>query len=244
MLYIIQTVVELDSMLATRRSLACDCGESATRSGFNLETTKGERMKIKEKEMKISQTYRAALIAAHTIDSAPQKPKSPSGVMQRLGLAFLACTLGIGASSFASAGETRDETAVRALGDTFANAFVQKNAELRASIFAEDGTFVTPQGDFLQGRVAMVKDFGPEAQQAVNGTTHAALSHYRSLFIDPQVPSVDALLTIRTLNGPDGTIIPVIPINFFFVAVRHADRWLIEDDRTHFAAAPPSNMTK
>ena len=33
-------------------------------------------MEIKEKEMKISQTYQAALIAAHTIDSAPQKRKS------------------------------------------------------------------------------------------------------------------------------------------------------------------------
>src|SRR5258708_12221977 len=80
-------------MLATRRSLACVCGESATSSGFNVETTKGERIKIKEKEMKISQTYRAALIAAHTLDSAPHKPKSASGVMQRLGLPFLACTL-------------------------------------------------------------------------------------------------------------------------------------------------------
>jgi uncharacterized protein (TIGR02246 family) len=235
--------VELDSMVATRRSLACDCRSSVTNSGFNLETTKGERMKIKEKEMKISQTYRAALIAAHTIDSAPQKPKAASGVMQRLGLAFLACTLVIGASGFASAGETRDETAVRALGDTFANAFVRKNAELRASIFAEDGTFVTPQGDFLQGRVAMVKDFGPEAQQAVNGTTQAAFSNYRVRFIKPDVAVVDALLTVRNVNGPDGTIIPVIPINFFFVAVRHGDRWLIQDGRAHFAAAPPSGMT-
>jgi len=230
-------------MVATRRSLACDCRSIVTNSGFTLETTKGERMKIKEKEMKISQTYRAALIAAHTIDSAPQKPKSASGVMQRLGLAFLAFTLVIGATGFAGAGETRDETAVRALGDTFANAFVRKNAELRASVFAEDGTFVTPQGDFLQGRVAMVKDFGPEAQQAVNGTTQAAFSNYRVRFIKPDVAVVDALLTVRNVNGPDGTIIPVIPINFFFVAVRHGDRWLIQDGRAHFAAAPPSGMT-
>src|SRR5713101_1335005 len=165
-------------MLATRRSLACDCRSSVTNSGFNLETTKGERMKIKEKEMKISQTYRAALIAAHTIDSAPQKPKSASGVMQRLGLAFLACTVVIGASGFASPGETRDETAVRALGDTFANAIVQKNAELRASIFAEDGTFVTPQGDFLQGRVAMVKDFGPEAAIQISAQSETLTRRY------------------------------------------------------------------
>jgi uncharacterized protein (TIGR02246 family) len=195
--------------------LASDCGESVTNSGFNLETNK-------EKEMKVSQTHRAALIAIHTIDSAPQKPKSASGVMQRLGLAILACTLVIGVID-ASAGESRDETALRSLGDTFANAFVQKNAELRASIFAEDGTFVTPQGDFLQGRVAMVKDFGPEAQQAVNGSTQAAFSNYRVRFIKPDVAVVDALLTVNNVNGPDGTIIPVVPINFLFVAVRDAD---------------------
>jgi hypothetical protein len=48
-------------------------------------------MIIKEKEMKISQTYPA--------DSAPQEPKSAlRGVMQRLGLAFLACSLTIGAA--------------------------------------------------------------------------------------------------------------------------------------------------
>jgi uncharacterized protein (TIGR02246 family) len=193
--------------------------------------------------MKISQTSRAALIAIHTIDSAPQKPNSARrGLMQRLGLACLACTLCIGATGSASAGQAQDEAAVRALGDTFAKALVQKNAELRASIFAEDGTFVTPRGDFLQGRVAMVKDFGPEAQQAVNGTTQAAFSNYRVRFIKPDVAVVDALLTVQNANGPDGTIIPAIPVVFFYVAVRHADRWLIQDGRTHFAAAPPSNM--
>jgi uncharacterized protein (TIGR02246 family) len=195
--------------------------------------------------MAISQTYRAALIANHTIGSAPQKLKSAfRGLMQSLGFAFLACTLVIGATGTASASSARDEGAVRGLGDAFATAFIQKNAELRASIFAEDGTFVTPKGDFLQGRVAMVKDFGPEAQQAVNGNTQAAFSNYRVRFIKPDVAVVDALLTVRNVNGPDATIIPVIPINFFYVAVRHGDKWLIQDGRTHFAAAPPSNMTK
>jgi uncharacterized protein (TIGR02246 family) len=195
--------------------------------------------------MNISQMSPAALIAIHTIDSARQKPNSARrGLMKRLGFACLACALGIGATGSASAGQAQDEAAVRALGDTFAKAFVQKNAELRASIFAEDGTFVTPRGDFLQGRVAMVKDFGPEAQQAVNDTTQAAFSNYRVRFIKPDVAVVDALLTVHNANGPNGTIIPAIPVVFFYVAVRHADRWLIQDGRTHFAAAPPSNMTK
>ena len=193
-------------------------------------------MKIKKKEMRISQAYQTA--------SASQVPRlAVRGLMRRLGLASLACTLVLGATRLASASEARDEAAVRALGDTFAKAFVEKNAELRASLFAENGTFVTPVGDFLQGHVAMVKDFGPEAQQAVNGSTQAAFSNYRVRFIKPDVAVVDALLTVRNVNGPDGTIIPVIPINFFYVAARHGDKWLIEDGRAHFAPAPANSMT-
>ena len=192
-------------------------------------------MKMKEKEMRISRMYRA--------DSAPQEPKlAPRGLMQRLGLVFLACTLVIGVTGSASAGQSRDEAAVRALGDAFTKAFIEKNAELRASLFTEDGTFVTPPGNFLQGRVAMVKEFGPEAQ-AVNSSTQAAFSNYRVRFIKPDVAFVDALLTVRNVNGPDGTTIPVIPINFFYVAVRHDGRWLIEDGRAHFAPAPANSMT-
>ncbi len=200
-------------------------------------------MEIEEKEMKISQTYQAALIAAHTIDSVPQKPKSAlQGLMRRLSLTFLVCTLVIGAIGTASAGGAQDEPAVRALGDTFAKAFIEKNPELRASLFVENGTFVTPVGDFLQGHVAMVKDFGSEAQ-AVNGSTQAAFSNYKVDFVKPDVAFVDALLTLHNVNGPDGTIIPVIPVNFYYVAVRHIGRWLIADGRAHFAPAPANSMT-
>src|SRR5215471_21750607 len=149
-----------------------------------------------KKEMNISQIYRA--------DSAPQAAKSAvRGWMQRLGLALLAFTLVIGVTGSASADQTQDEAAVRALGDNFVDAFVQKNAEVRASLFAENGTFVTPVGDFLQGHVAMVKDFGSEAQ-AVNGNTQGAFSNYRIRFIKPDVAVADAVLTLRNVNGPDG----------------------------------------
>jgi uncharacterized protein (TIGR02246 family) len=200
-------------------------------------------MTMKENEMKISQTYGAASKATQTIDSTPRTPISAlRDLIQRLGLALLACTLAISATGSASA-QDRDEAPVRALGDNFAKAFVQKNAEQRASLFAENGTFVTPVGDFLQGRVAMVKDFGPEAQQAVTPTTQAAFSNYRIRFIKPDVAVADALLTVHNVKGPDGTIIPTIPINFFYVASRHGDKWLIEDGRAHFAPAPANGMT-
>jgi uncharacterized protein (TIGR02246 family) len=201
-------------------------------------------MTIEENVMHITHTYQAALIASHAIDSALQEPKPAlRGLMQRLGSALLACTLVIGVTGSATAGQAQDEAAVRALGDAFAKAFIQKNAELRASQFAENGTFVTPVGDYLQGRVAMVKDFGPEAQQAVNSTTQAEFSNYRIRFIKADVAFVDALLTLRNVNGQDGTIIPVIPVEFSYVAARHGDKWLIEDGRAHFAPAPANSMT-
>ncbi len=193
-------------------------------------------MTIQVKEMRTAQMYRA--------DSAPQAPKSAlRGRIERLGLTLLACALVTGVTGSASAGQAQDEAAVRALGDNFAKAFVQKNADQRASLFAENGTFVTPVGDFLQGRVAMVKDFGPEAQQAVNSNTQAAFSNYRIRFIKPDIAVADALLTVRNVNGPDGTVIPAIPINFFYVAARHGNQWLIEDGRAHFAPAPANSMT-
>jgi hypothetical protein len=104
-------------------------------------------MILQKKKIAIAQTYRA--------DSAPQTPKSAlHGLMQRLGLTLLACALVIGVTGSAGASEARDEAAVRALGDNFAKALVQKNTRARASLFTEDGTFLTPVGDFLQGRAA------------------------------------------------------------------------------------------
>src|SRR5258708_13121730 len=112
--------------------------------------------------MKIAQTDIPALIAIHTIDSVPQKPKSAlRGLMQRLGLTLLACTLVIGATGSASACEAQDEAAVRALGDNFTKAFVQRNAKLRASLFAENETFVNPADNFLQLHTATCINFRP-----------------------------------------------------------------------------------
>src|SRR5215468_12416334 len=193
-------------------------------------------MTLQKKEMKTAQIHRA--------DSAAPAPKSAlRGLIERLGLTLLACALVVGVTGSASASQAQDEAAVRALGDNFAKAFVQKNPEQRTSLFAENGTFVTPVGDFLQGHVAMVKDFGPEAQQAVNANTQATFSNYKIRFIKPDIAVVDAILTVHNVNGPDGTVILVIPINFFYVASRHGNQWLIEDGRAHFAPAPANSMT-
>jgi hypothetical protein len=57
------------------------------------------------------------------------------------------------------AGTTEDERAIKALKGVFAKAMENKDAKLRASIWAEDGTLVPPTGGFLRGRDAMIKVF-------------------------------------------------------------------------------------
>src|SRR5258705_2207166 len=56
--------------------------------------TKEKRNENRRKEMKITQTYPAALIAIRTIDSEPQRRMSAiRGLIQRLGVGFLAFTI-------------------------------------------------------------------------------------------------------------------------------------------------------
>jgi len=101
-----------------------------------------------------------------------------------------------------------------------------------------NGTFVTPVGDFLQGRVAMVKDF-VRGQQSVNakqqrrspiiGSLHQTRCRGRR-----RTPYRAQCQWSRWDDHSRDTD------QFFFVAVRHGDQWLIEDGRAHFAPAPPS----
>ena len=67
--------MQLDSVLATRRSLVGDCGESVTTSGFKLETNEDKEMTVMQKEMNISR--RTELLRSELMPSI-QRPRSKS----------------------------------------------------------------------------------------------------------------------------------------------------------------------
>ena len=76
--------------------------------------------------MEFSKTHRVAALATPTIDST-QKPKlSPPKPACSVPLWILACAFAIGATASTSAAQTRDEAAIRALGNDFARAFVSE----------------------------------------------------------------------------------------------------------------------
>ena len=133
----------------------------------------------------------------------------------------------------ASAAQPQDEQAIKALCSTFATGLVTQNATLRASIYTEDGTLVTPFGIVLVGRAAMVKDFGPEAKSVVTPTTRMEFSNFRFRFLTPNIAFVDADITLHDGKGPpNGKLRPLTRIFIAFTAVRRAEKWLIQDERT------------
>lgn len=133
----------------------------------------------------------------------------------------------------ADAGQPADEQAIKALCTTFATGLVTQNAKLRAGIYTEDGTLVTPFGIVLVGRDAMVKDFGPEAKSVVTPTTRMEFSNYRFRFLTPDIAFVDADITLHDGKGPpNGKLRPITNIFIAFTAVRRGEKWLIQDERT------------
>ena len=151
---------------------------------------------------------------------------------------FLFTALIVISTAQAKADQAQDEQSIKVLNNTFADAFVHKDAALRASVYARDGTLLTPQGIFLVGRAAMLKDFGPEAQAFVTKDTTEDFSDYHFRFIGPDLAFVDSVITVHNINGPDGKVIGVAHISVTQTAIRQAGKWLIEDERAHFLPPP------
>jgi uncharacterized protein (TIGR02246 family) len=126
-----------------------------------------------------------------------------------------------------------DEQAIRALKELFARAFVNKDARLRASIWAEDGTVVPPQGGFFRGRTAMEKHFATEVS-SVTSRSRMSFSNYRFRFITPDLAFVDADITLNDVLGPDGNLHDVLAIGVVFTSVRQAGAWFLQDERAYF----------
>ncbi len=133
-----------------------------------------------------------------------------------------------------NAGTAQDEQAIRALHDVFAKGFLTKDTKLRASVWAEDGTLVPPQGGFFRGREAIAKHFATELG-SVTDKSEMAFSNYRFRFVTGEAAFVDADITLNNVMGPDGRLHSGMRISVVFAAVRQAGKWSIQDERAFFA---------
>lgn len=123
-----------------------------------------------------------------------------------------------------------DKNAIRALKDTFRKALLSGDANLRASIWTEDGSVVPPQGGFFQGRAAMAKHFATEAP-SITRDSNVTFTDYQFRFITRDVALVDANVILTNVLGPDGRLASMVPIAVTFTAIRQNGVWLIQDER-------------
>jgi len=130
-----------------------------------------------------------------------------------------------------------DERSIRALKEVFAQAFLNKDARLRASIWVADGTVVPPQGGFFRGHAAMEKHFATEAS-TVTSRSRMTFSNYRFRFITRDLAFVDADITLNDVVGPDGKIHDALVIGVVFTAVKQAGAWFLQDERAYFKPVP------
>jgi uncharacterized protein (TIGR02246 family) len=126
-----------------------------------------------------------------------------------------------------------DEQAIRDLKQKFGEALLSGDAKSRASLWVDDGTVVPPQGGFYRGREAMATHFATEAA-SITSTSRISFANYRFRFITSDVAFVDADIVLNDVRGPDGNIVPKVPIAVTFTALRKDGAWLIQDERAHF----------
>lgn len=69
----------------------------------------------------------------------------------------------------------------------------------------------------------------------ITQTSKARFDNYRFRFLTPDVALVDTVLTLNNVQGPDGHVQAVAQVAIVFTAIRQDDRWLIQDERAHFA---------
>lgn len=126
-----------------------------------------------------------------------------------------------------------DEKAIRALNDVFIKGLLSRDPKLRASVWSEDGTLVPPQGGFCQGRAAVEKHFQSEVG-LITPASRASFSNYRIRFISPDAAFVDADLTLKSIQAPDGQILDTLSVGASHTVVKKDGKWWIQDDRTVF----------
>jgi ketosteroid isomerase-like protein len=129
--------------------------------------------------------------------------------------------------------QSKSESAIEALNEVFASAFIGRNPKLRASVWLDGGTLAPPTGGLFKGREQIEKEFKTEVG-AVTDTSAMEFSNYHFDFQGPDIAFVDVDLTIRNVKGPDGTFRAELPVSLFIVAVREHGRWGIRAERARF----------
>jgi uncharacterized protein (TIGR02246 family) len=153
------------------------------------------------------------------------------------------CVLALGAALFVSRvseSEEDESMAVRRQCNAFVTAWNQHDARAMASVFAEDGDMLGPDGVRHSGRSAvekaLAKDHGESG--AMRASTTRVLDEPVRFATDTIAVS-DAEVVVSGVVGPDGTKSD-LPLRVTNVWKKTDGRWLVFACRPHLKGPPPA----
>lgn len=129
-------------------------------------------------------------------------------------------------SAPAAKGTPADEKAIQAVLDTFLDAWNKHNANLFASVFAEDADFTNVVGQSAHGRAAIEAFHAPLFASAFKDSNQT-FSSVRIRMVRPDVAAVDAEWRMTGATSRDGRPIPVRRGLLNFTMTKEGGAWQI-----------------
>lgn len=133
---------------------------------------------------------------------------------------------------------SQDEEAIRKAQDQFAASWNQHDAAAMANLWTEDGDWIGPDGNFMQGRTK-IENYLAEAHTGDWATSKNSLKVTGIRFLKPDVAVVNAEYEITGARDWFDKPIPVEKILATSVMVKQDGKWLNAVYRA-FVPPPPS----
>jgi uncharacterized protein (TIGR02246 family) len=157
--------------------------------------------------------------------------------MKRLATMLLGLGLLVAPSAWAGS-HAADEDAIKALGSRFEAAWSAGDAQARASVWAKDGTLVSPFGVSAKGTEEIKKVFEQENQTIAKGTVHKFSNYSFRFLTGGKYAFADADITITGIKSPEGKDMPPAKGHVGFLCVKGKGSWHYLDARP--AIFPPA----
>lgn len=122
--------------------------------------------------------------------------------------------------------EARDVSALQFLTTQVANSFNASDALTAAMQWSNDGTLITPAGEYGEGRANVEKLVQKGLATMLKGT-HSTMSVQRILPITADLAFLDVQHVVTGMQRSDGTVMPELKIHVSLVVVREGHQWLI-----------------
>jgi uncharacterized protein (TIGR02246 family) len=132
---------------------------------------------------------------------------------------------------------TKVESSLEATIQKFTEAFNRHDRKAVAACFTEDGTLITPSGEYGNGRSGVERVYGHDVDQFLEGSTSKfTIVGARSIAND--CAFLDLEHDIQNCRMPDGTRGPM-KLHVVILAQRKGNAWLMQDVRPYaFLPAP------